>query len=129
MATSLLKFDSDGLIAAVVVHYETNEVLMLGYMNQEALRRTRDTGLVTFWSRSRQRLWVKGETSGQTLSLKWIRTDCDADALLIAADPLGPVCHVGYQSCFYRELRDDQWEIIAEPMVTPEQLYGDRSQA
>jgi len=124
MDTSKLKYDDNGLIAAIVIHYETNQVLMLGYMNAEALRRTVDTGLVTFWSRSRQKFWVKGETSGQTLNLKWIRIDCDMDALLVAADPVGPVCHEGYLSCFYRELRHGEWEVIDQRMIDPEELYG-----
>jgi phosphoribosyl-AMP cyclohydrolase len=127
MDTSILKFDANGLIPAIVVHHQTNEVLMLGYMNEEAVRRTVASGLATFWSRSRQKYWVKGETSGQTLNVKWLRTDCDADALLVGVDPVGPVCHNGYASCFYRELRGDAWEIIAEPLMTPEELYGKKS--
>ena len=124
MDTSSLKFDSSGLIPAVVVHHETNEVLMLGYMNEEAVRRTADSGLATFWSRSRQKFWVKGETSGQTLNVKFVRTDCDADALVVGVEPVGPCCHDGYLSCFYRELREGQWEVVGEPVMTREQLYG-----
>ena len=124
MDTSTLKFDPNGLIAAIVVHHETNEVLMLGYMNEEAVRRTVETGLATFWSRSRQKFWVKGETSGQTMGLRWLRTDCDADALLVGVDPVGPACHDGYASCFYRELRAGEWQVCAECMVPPEELYG-----
>ena len=124
MNTSTLTFDDKGLIPAIVIHHETGEVLMVAYMNTEALERTVSSGQVTFWSRSRQQLWVKGETSGQTLSLKSIRTDCDADVLLVAAEPRGPVCHEGYASCFFRELREGEWEKIAEPIISPEQLYG-----
>ena len=97
---------------------------MLGYMNEEAVRRTVDSGLATFWSRSRQSFWVKGETSGQTLNVKWVRVDCDADTLLVGVDPVGPACHEGYQSCFYRELREGEWTVIAERMMTPDELYG-----
>lgn len=124
MDISILKFDSSGLIPAIVVHHETNAVLMLGYMNDVAVKQTEETGLATFWSRSRQKLWVKGETSGQVMHVKWIRTDCDADGLLVGVDPVGPVCHDGYASCFYREWRGGQWEVCAERLMTPEELYG-----
>jgi len=91
---------SDGLLPAIVQHWCSGEVLMLGYMTREALQRTLDTGHVTFWSRSRQRLWIKGETSGYWLTLKSIRADCDADTLLVQADPEGPTCHCGTRTCF-----------------------------
>lgn len=90
----------DGLVPAVVQHARTGEVLMLGYMDAEALDKTRQTGLVTFYSRSKQRLWTKGETSGDTLSLVDVRQDCDADTLLVRALPAGPTCHTGTSSCF-----------------------------
>lgn len=124
MDLSELRFDQSGLIPAIVVHHETNEVLMLGYMNEEAVRRTVQSRLATFWSRSRQKFWVKGETSGQTLNVKWLRTDCDADALLVGVDPVGPACHEGYASCFFRELRDGTWQVCAERMMDPKELYG-----
>jgi len=89
-----------GMLPAVVQHWQTGAVLMLGYMNAEALSLTRQSGKVTFWSRSKQRLWTKGETSGHCLVFKRVHLDCDADALLIAADPQGPTCHLGTQSCF-----------------------------
>jgi phosphoribosyl-AMP cyclohydrolase len=122
--TAALEFGADGLITAVVVHHESREVLMVAYMNAEALQRTVETGLATFWSRSRSKFWVKGESSGQTMTVKSIRTDCDADALVVAVDPVGPACHDGYRSCFYRELRGDEWEIVEAPMISPEDLYG-----
>jgi phosphoribosyl-AMP cyclohydrolase len=122
--TASLKFGADGLIVAVVVDDQSRGVLMVAYMNAEALQRTVETGLATFWSRSRGKFWVKGETSGQTMAVKSIRTDCDADALVVAVDPVGPACHNGYRSCFYRELQDGQWEIVETPMVSPEDLYG-----
>ena len=90
----------DGLLPAIVQHWRSGAVLMLGYMNVEAFARTRQSGKVTFWSRSKQRLWTKGETSGYFLLAKSVRADCDSDALLIAAEPLGPTCHLGATSCF-----------------------------
>ncbi len=99
-----LSYDANGLIPAIVQDDATGGVLMLGYMDEEAVRRTLEKGLVTFWSRSRQEYWTKGETSGNVLRLKEIRKDCDADALLVRADPAGPTCHTGERSCFYRDL-------------------------
>lgn len=90
----------DGLLPAVIQHWLTGEVLMLGYMNADALAATQASGHVTFFSRSKQRLWTKGETSGHVLSVKSIRMDCDADTLLVLADPTGPTCHNGTSSCF-----------------------------
>jgi len=90
----------DGLVPAIVQHARTGEVLMLGYMDEAALAKTRDTGLVTFFSRSKQRLWTKGETSGDTLALVDLKIDCDNDTLLVRAIPAGPTCHTGTTSCF-----------------------------
>jgi phosphoribosyl-AMP cyclohydrolase / phosphoribosyl-ATP pyrophosphohydrolase len=91
---------SNGLLPAIVQHYLTGEVLMLGYMNAEALAQTKASGQVTFYSRSKQRLWTKGESSGHVLQVKSIGADCDADTLLVQADPQGPTCHLGTSSCF-----------------------------
>ncbi len=102
-----LKFDANGLIPAIVQHDQSGAVLMLGYMDAEALRRTLAKQLVTFWSRSRGEYWTKGETSGNVLQLREIRKDCDVDALLIRAAPAGPTCHTGRPSCFYRSLHED----------------------
>jgi phosphoribosyl-ATP pyrophosphohydrolase/phosphoribosyl-AMP cyclohydrolase len=99
-----MKFDDTGLIPAIVQHHRSGEVLMLGFMNEEALRRTLESGLVTFWSRSRRALWRKGETSGNVLRLVELRQDCDGDALLVLAEPSGPTCHTGEPSCFHRTL-------------------------
>jgi len=99
-----VQFDSQGLIPAIVQHARSGEVLMLGYMNEQALRLTLDTRQVTFWSRSRQSIWRKGETSGNVLRLVDIRQDCDSDALLVLAEPAGPTCHTGMPSCFHRGL-------------------------
>jgi phosphoribosyl-AMP cyclohydrolase len=98
------KYDERGLIATVVQDATTNEVLMVAWMNAEALKRTKDSGEAWFWSRSRQALWHKGETSGNTMQVKDIRVDCDEDTLLLKVDPAGPACHTGERTCFYRNL-------------------------
>ena len=100
------KFDAAGLLAAVVQHAETGEVLMVAFMDREALAKTRETGLAHFHSRSRGKLWMKGETSGHVLEVRQILVDCDQDALVIKALPEGPACHTGARSCFFRELED-----------------------
>ncbi|WP_322796466.1 phosphoribosyl-AMP cyclohydrolase [Tepidiforma sp.] len=100
----VLAFGPDGLLPAVVQHAETGEVLILAFMNREALERTLQTGLVTFFSRSRGQLWVKGETSGNYLRLVSIAKNCEANSLLIRARPDGPACHTGNSTCFYRPL-------------------------
>lgn len=94
----------DGLVPAVVQHHQTGELLMVGFMNAEAWEKSRATGLVTFYSRTRQKLWTKGETSGDVLRIKRVLVDCDADTVLFQADPAGPTCHTGEQSCFFREV-------------------------
>lgn len=96
-----MKYDQNGLVPAIVQHARSGEVLMLGYMNEEALRLTHETGFVTFYSRSRQTIWRKGESSGNTLRLVAVRQDCDGDALLVLAEPAGPTCHTGERSCFF----------------------------
>jgi phosphoribosyl-AMP cyclohydrolase len=115
----------DGLVAAVIQDAATGRVLMVGYMNQAAFDKTVSTGCVTFFSRSRRKLWTKGETSGHFLKVREIATDCDQDALLIRADPLGPgVCHNGYQSCFYRRLENGRWRESEERAFDPAAVYG-----
>ena len=106
--TLLPKYDDRGLLAAMVVDSASGAPLMLAYMNAEALERTRATGLAHFWSRSRQALWLKGETSGNTLAVEEILVDCDQDALVLRVRPAGPACHTGAQSCFYRRLEGDR---------------------
>lgn len=103
----LVKLDANGLVAAVVQHYQTGQVLMVGYMNREALDITLAERKACFWSRSRQKLWRKGETSGNVLHVKEVRTDCDNDALLLRCDPVGPTCHTNETSCFYRRVDFD----------------------
>jgi phosphoribosyl-AMP cyclohydrolase len=114
-----------GLIPAVVQDAATGEVLMVGFMNEEALRETLATGNVTFFSRSRNKLWRKGETSGHTLKLRQALMDCDADTLLIRVEPTGPgACHEGYRSCFFRELESDgSATVIAERAFDPAAVY------
>jgi phosphoribosyl-AMP cyclohydrolase len=100
----MLKFDDRGLIPAIIQNADTGKVLMLGYINEESLRITLKTGKVCFYSRSRQKLWQKGETSGNYLNVRSLYIDCDEDTLLIKVDPIGPTCHTGAESCFYRTL-------------------------
>ncbi len=99
-----IKWDVNGLAPAIVQDEKTSQVLMLAYMNAEALDQTRQSGLAHFWSRSRKRLWKKGETSGNIQRVRAIKYDCDADAILLLVDPAGPACHTGEVSCFHREL-------------------------
>jgi len=103
----MLKFDNNGLIPAIIQNADTGKVLMLGYINQESLKITLETGKVCFYSRSRKKLWQKGETSGNYLNVRSILKDCDEDTLLIKVDPVGPTCHTGEESCFYRDLESD----------------------
>ncbi len=122
-----LNFDkADGLITAVVQDHLSGRVLMVGYMNPEAYAKTVETGFTTFWSRSRQKLWMKGESSGHHLVVKEISTDCDKDAILVKVEAVGPgVCHDGYQSCFYRTLHPDQtWKVTEERAYDPNAVYG-----
>jgi phosphoribosyl-AMP cyclohydrolase len=113
-----------GLITAVVQDAKTGRVLMVGYMNREAFERTVSTGHVTFFSRSRSKLWTKGETSGHFLQLKAIAADCDGDAVLVQAEPAEPgVCHNGFESCFYRTLKNGEWVQAEEPVYDPNVVY------
>jgi phosphoribosyl-AMP cyclohydrolase len=116
---------SDGLITAVVQDHASGRVLMVGYMNEAAFARTVDTGFATFYSRSRQKLWLKGESSGHKLAVKEISTDCDADAVLLKVEALGPgVCHEGYASCFFRRLENGEWKVADERTYDPRAVYG-----
>jgi phosphoribosyl-ATP pyrophosphohydrolase/phosphoribosyl-AMP cyclohydrolase len=103
----MLKFDEKGLIPAIIQDAENGEVLMLGYMNEESLKKTLDTGQVWFFSRSREELWHKGETSGSYLNVRAIFKDCDEDALLLQVEAAGPVCHTGNRTCFFRGLEQN----------------------
>ena len=126
--SELLDFEKhNGLIPAIVQDVTTRRVLMLGYMNRDAFEKTLETGHVTFFSRSRQKLWTKGESSGHFLMLKSVKTDCDTDSLLIEAEPVGPgVCHNGYESCFYRALNQGRWIETDEKTYDSDAVYGAR---
>jgi len=119
-----LAFNADGLVAAVAQQHDTGEVLMLAWMNAEAVAETLATRQVCYWSRSRGALWRKGETSGQTQRLVEMRVDCDGDALLLLVDQHGVACHTGRRSCFYRAARDGDLVAISQPLVDAESLYG-----
>jgi phosphoribosyl-AMP cyclohydrolase len=116
--------DRDGLVAAVAQQHDSGEVLMLAWMNRDAVEQTLASGQVTYFSRSRQRLWRKGETSGQTQRLVELRVDCDGDALLVLVDQKGAACHTGTRSCFFRAVRGGTLQKIADPIVDRKTLYG-----
>ena len=119
-----LPYNDQGLVPAIAQQYDSKEVLMLAWMNRESLEETLATGRVCYFSRSRQQLWRKGETSGQVQQLKEMRLDCDGDTLLLMVDQTGPACHTGRKSCFYNVVRDDQVIVDTEPLIDPAQLYG-----
>ena len=115
---------SGGLVPAIVQDNETGEILMLAYMNQEALNATLSTGKATYYSRSRQTLWVKGETSGNVQLVKEIRIDCDDDTVLIKVEQLGgAACHTGHRSCFYKKVENGTIRIVGEPVFDPKEVY------
>jgi phosphoribosyl-AMP cyclohydrolase len=118
---------SGGLVPAIIQDHRTHEVLMLGFMNAESLAETQRSGDVTFFSRSRNKLWKKGESSGHVLKLRELLIDCDADALLVRVEPLGPgVCHEGYRSCFFRRIENTAGTntIVAEKTFDPTAVYS-----
>jgi phosphoribosyl-AMP cyclohydrolase len=117
---------SGGLVPTIIQDGRNGDVLMLGFMNPESLAETQRSGEVVFFSRSRNKLWKKGETSGHVLCVREIRLDCDADALLVRVEPVGPgVCHEGYRSCFFRKLEPDgSAAVVAERTFSPEKVYG-----
>ncbi len=122
-ALSAIPWGSDGLIPVIAQQFDSKEVLMLAWMNREAFRKTLETGFATYFSRSRQKLWKKGETSGQTQTLKEIRLDCDGDAVLILVDQIGPACHTGRRECFYLKIIDNQVLIDKSILINPDRLY------
>ncbi len=117
--------DEDGLVPAVAQQFDTGEVLMLAWMNRAAIKATAKTGQAHYWSRSRQRLWRKGETSGQTQRLVDLRLDCDGDTLLLVVDQTGVACHTGRRSCFFRRPGTNGLETVAPVVADPATLYGD----
>ena len=116
-----------GLVPAIIQDYSTGKVLMLGFMNEEAVKKTLEKGVVYFFSRTRGKLWMKGETSGHVLEVREIYVDCDEDTLLIKVNPKGPVCHKGYMSCFYRKFEGDNLKIVEEKLYNPEEVYGKKA--
>lgn len=119
-----LTYNDQGLIPAIVQDHETGEVLMMAWMNKDSIRQTLEKGLTSFWSRSRQKYWVKGESSGHTQEVKEIRTDCDKDVLLIRAKQNGAACHLGYYSCFFRKLQEDgTLADEGEKVFDPDEVY------
>jgi phosphoribosyl-AMP cyclohydrolase len=119
---------SQGLVTAVTVDVATGEVLMVAYMNEEAFERTLREGEVVYWSRSRRQLWKKGESSGNVQRVREILVDCDQDAVLLRVEQVGPACHVGYRSCFYRTVESDgRLRVNAERMRDPQDMYGKKS--
>lgn len=123
MQLDFAKFN--GLVPAIVQDHQDGRVLMLGFMNQEAFEKTVSTGRVTFFSRTRNKLWTKGETSGHYLLLKRLQVDCDLDTVLVHAEAAGPgVCHEGYRSCFYRTLEAGDWKVTDKPTYDPAKVFG-----
>jgi phosphoribosyl-AMP cyclohydrolase len=119
-----IRFDANGLVPAIAQQHDTGEVLMLAWLNRDSLTETLATGRVCYYSRSRKALWRKGETSGQRQYLKELRIDCDGDTVLLLVEQGGVACHTGRRSCFYRAARDGGLVILADPVVTPGELYG-----
>lgn len=121
-----LDFDKwGGLIPAIAQDYQTGEVLMLAFMNQQAWEATLKTGKATYWSRTRQELWIKGQTSGHQQIVKEIRVDCDADTVLLKIEQLGgAACHTGHRSCFHKKVESGSVQIIGEPVFDPKEVYG-----
>ena len=119
-----LRFDAEGLIPAIAQQHDTGQVLMLAWMNREAVEETLATGRVCYWSRSRRQLWRKGETSGQWQRLVEMRLDCDSDALLLQVDQQGVACHTGRRTCFFNRVEDGRIDVAEPVLVDPATLYG-----
>jgi phosphoribosyl-AMP cyclohydrolase len=122
-AIDAINFDADGLVPAIAQQHDTGEVLMVAWMNRDAVRVTLDEGRACYWSRSRKALWRKGESSGQEQALKELRLDCDGDTVLLLVDQHGVACHTGRRNCFFRAWRGGDWHEIAAPLIEPEDLY------
>jgi phosphoribosyl-AMP cyclohydrolase len=119
-----LEWNSDGLVPAIAQDYQTGEVLMLAWMNREALQLSSEQGRAVYWSRSRQKLWFKGEESGHVQQLHEIRVDCDADVVLMQIEQIGGIaCHTGRRRCFFRVLKDGEWQIDEEIIKNPDEIY------
>ena len=118
-----LKFDANGLIPAIIQDWQTGEVLMMAWMNRDSLANTEQTGKTHFFSRSRNKLWLKGESSGHVQTVKSIATDCDSDCLLIKVEQAGAACHDGYYSCFYKQASGEEWNVVGRKVFEPEAVY------
>ena len=118
-----LPWNADGLLPAIAQQYDSGEVLMLAWMNPAALQETLDTGRVCYWSRSRQSMWRKGESSGQVQMLKEMRLDCDGDTILLKVDQTGPACHTGRRDCFYNRVDGDRLRVDKAALIDPAELY------
>src|SRR5690349_16730572 len=118
-----LKYDSNGLIPAIIQEQSTGRVLMMAWMNRESLQKTIETKKTWFWSRSRKKFWMKGETSGHVQHVKNISFDCDGDVVLIQVEQVGAACHEGYRSCFFRSIEGDQVKMIDQRLMDPEKIY------
>ena len=125
-ALSEIRFGPDGLVPAIAQQHDTGEVLMLAWMNRDAVRVSLTEGRACYWSRSRGKLWRKGESSGQVQTLRELRLDCDGDAVLLVVDQQGVACHTGRRNCFFRAWREGEWKITAEPQISPDVLYPDK---
>jgi len=121
-----VKFDDKGLVGAIVQDSATGQVLMFAWMNRESLTKTLEEGRACYWSRSRKKLWIKGESSGNTQKVKSVRLDCDGDALLLEVEQEGGACHTGYRSCFYRLADEDRWREDGEQMFDADAVYGQK---
>lgn len=119
-----LPWNADGLVPAIAQQQDTGEVLMMAWMNRAALQETLATGRVCYWSRSRQKLWRKGESSGQVQQLREMRFDCDGDTVLVKVDQTGPACHTGRRDCFYNRVEGDRVVVDSDPIISPKDLYG-----
>lgn len=126
-ALAAIDFNGDGLVPAIAQQYDGGEILMMAWMNADAVRETLATGRVCYWSRSRAALWRKGESSGQVQALVELQIDCDGDTLLLQVDQTGVACHTGTRSCFFRAVRNNGLETIAEVEISPGELYPEKS--
>lgn len=118
---------ADGLIPAIAQDWQTGDVLMLAYINEESWKRTLETGVATYWSRSRQKFWVKGESSGHVQKIKSILVDCDLDTVIFKIEQIGgAACHEGYHSCFFRQVAGDELQVVGERLFDPAKVYGEK---
>jgi phosphoribosyl-AMP cyclohydrolase len=123
LVIAAVRFDDKGLVPAIAQQFDSGEVLMMAWMNADAISKTLETRMVHYWSRSRSRIWRKGETSGQEQHLKELRWDCDGDTVLVLVDQKGVACHTGRRSCFFNALRNGEPAVISKPERDPDELY------